>query len=291
MVELTLRSVIHGSSSGVLILLAVSSYAQQLIDPDFKSVVERPAYPMNGPTVAIDEAHSNFHTARGQYRPFADVLRSDGYKVLASTGKFMPDTLPGVDVLIIANAYAPSGPAFTEQECDTVRDWVREGGSLLLIADHTPYGTSAENMGDRFGVTMGKGWVFDRSPLGNGFTSQLVFSRENGLLGVHPLLRGRDASENVTHVRSFSGQSLGVPQGATVLLRLSLTAREASDARDADAGDPGGTKSVSVAGGAQGIARCSARAGLSYSAKPQCSPRRSCRCSNRTVRRGSSRRA
>ena len=32
------------------------------------------------------------------------------------------------------------GPAFTVAECDAVRDWVRIGGSLLLIADHVPWG-------------------------------------------------------------------------------------------------------------------------------------------------------
>lgn len=109
---------------------------QQIVDPDFKPVVERPAYTRDGPTVVIDEAHSNFHTAGGQYRPFADLLKSDGYTVRASTRKFENGVLAGVDILVIANALAgdPSSraqPAFTDQECDAGRDWVRRGGSLL----------------------------------------------------------------------------------------------------------------------------------------------------------------
>ena len=36
---------------------------QQIVDADFKASVETPAYARRGPTVAIDEAHSNFHTA------------------------------------------------------------------------------------------------------------------------------------------------------------------------------------------------------------------------------------
>jgi hypothetical protein len=152
---------------------------QQIVDPDFKAVVERPAYSRKGPTVAIDEAHSNFHTATGQYRPFADLLRSDGYTIQASTRKFEKGAFTGIDVLVIANARGgdpstPLLPAFTEQECDIVRDWVRKGGSLLLIADHAPFGSAAENLGKRFGVTMGKGWAFDRAGAG-GITTQLVF--------------------------------------------------------------------------------------------------------------------
>lgn len=58
--------------------------------------------------------------------------------------------LAGHDVLIIANALGAARQnlpgadqlAFTESECDAVRDWVRAGGSLLLIADQTPYGLS-----------------------------------------------------------------------------------------------------------------------------------------------------
>src|SRR4029453_1502178 len=132
---------------------------QQILDPDFKVTVERPAYQKNGPTVAIDEAHSNFHTAGGQYKPFADLLTNDGYRIVPSTRKFEPGALSGIDVLVVANANARNftDPAFTEAECDVVRDWVRNGGALLLIADHAPFGTSAANLAARFGVTMGKG--------------------------------------------------------------------------------------------------------------------------------------
>jgi hypothetical protein len=110
---------------------------------------------------------------------------------------------------------------------------------------------------------MGKGWAFDTSP--SGITTQLVFSRENGLLGTHPILTGRNASEVVKSVRSFTGQSLGVPPGATVLLALSATAREAATPADLDAegqasqgtgGSKGtiGSRSSPVAGRAQGMA-------------------------------------
>ena len=77
---------------------------QQIVDPDFKPVVEKPAYRRNGPVVAIDEAHANFHTASGQYKPFADLLANDGYTVKASKLKFEKGAFAGIDVLVIANA-------------------------------------------------------------------------------------------------------------------------------------------------------------------------------------------
>jgi hypothetical protein len=84
-------------------------------------------------------------------------------------------------------------------------------------------------------------------------------------LGTHSILGGRDASEEVKSVRSFTGQSLGVPDGATSLLKFSATAREAPstkelDAEAAAARDAGalretiGSHSSPVVGRAQGIA-------------------------------------
>jgi hypothetical protein len=257
------------TSCCVVWLLAGTRLAaqQQIVDPDFKASVERPSYVRGGPTVAIDEAHSNFHTAGGQYKPFADLLTADGYRVIASTRKFDAAALAGIDVLVIANARDLaallagdlSKPAFSDIECDVVRDWVLNGGSLLLIADHAPFGNAAESLGQRFGVSMGKGWTFDQASAG-GITTQLDFSRDNGLLGDHAILRG---PAEVKHIRAFTGQSLGVPAGATILMKLSATARDAATPADLDFEDAAsrstdvstrGLHSSPVAGRAQGLA-------------------------------------
>jgi len=152
-------------------------------------------------------------------------------------------------------------PAFTDAECDVVRDWVHDGGSLLLVADHAPFGNAAANLAMRFGVTMGQGWAFDRVS-GGGVTTQLEFSRANGLLGDHAILRGRNASEQITRIRSFTGQSLGIPTGAAILMKLGDGAREAATTDDLDAEDVAsrqeatlaGAYSTAVAGRAQGLA-------------------------------------
>jgi hypothetical protein len=135
---------------------------------------------------------------------------------------------------------------------------------LLLIADHAPCGNAADSLARRFGITMGKGWVFDRESIG-GITTQLDFSRQNGLLGKHSIIAGRNATERVTMVRAFTGQSLTVPNGATILMKLSTTARDAATPADMDAEDTAirntdsakqvyGSRSTSAAGRAQGLA-------------------------------------
>jgi hypothetical protein len=207
---------------------------QQESDPDFDAKVARPAYVKAHPKVLIDEAHNNFHTAGGRYKPFATLLSNDGYQIISNKEKFQPSMLKGHDVLVIANALGAAfifatgadKPAFTEAECDAVRDWVRDGGSLLLIADHAPVGGANEILSKRFGVEMSKLHTLDKAhaDLKNGGNpGWIIYSRENGLLGDHPITQGRDATEKVNSVTTFTGQALKGPQGSAAFLRLADT--------------------------------------------------------------------
>jgi hypothetical protein len=209
-----------------------SEDAQQIADPDFRPAVEKPAYTSVPPLVVIDEAHANFHTAEGRYKPFADLLQADGYHVVAGTQPLT--TIAGdTQVLVIANALG-SGitaanindppPAFTDAECDAVRDWVRAGGSLLLIADHSPFGATASALASRFGVEMGEGYAWTVNNASPEPSTTITYSRENGTLGDHAITRG------VTRIVAFTGQSLSVPAGASVLLRFGDRAYESAGA-------------------------------------------------------------
>src|SRR5262245_16916184 len=181
----------------VLLLLAESALAQQQPDLEFNTSVENPAYSKNGPRVMFDEAHHNFHTMDGRYQPFATLLLNDGYRVIRNRVPFTKKSLEDFKVLVIANALGneemdepgADNPAFTEAECDAVRDWVRGGGSLLLIADHAPFGGAAETLAKRFGVEMSKGFTLDEAN-SEGNPSLLVFSRDNHLLLDHPITNG-----------------------------------------------------------------------------------------------------
>jgi hypothetical protein len=224
--------------AAALAIAAPALAQQQGADPDFKPQVARPAF-TSSPVVAIDEGHRNLHTAGGAYAPFAGLLRLDGWQVRANAGPITASALAGVKVLVIANAQsAPGGAAsaFTEAECATLRRWVEEGGALLLIADHAPFGTAAETLAGAFGVGMGKGYVFE--PSGPPPSTWLVFDRASGRLADHPITRGRDLSETVKVVRSFTGQSLAPPAGAVNLMRLAPDARETPDPQHASLESP-----------------------------------------------------
>ena len=212
--------------------IAQTGDTQQIADPNFTPTVRGRAYSQTHPVVVVDEAHANFHTIGGRYKPFADVLRADGYLVTAGTQAFTKASLGTALVLVVSNAIGSgftqsnaSNPpsAFTDAECDAVRDWVRGGGSLLLIADHAPFGATAATLAARFGVEMGKGYAWAVEGNNPEPTTTLTYSPDNARLADHPITRG------VTRVVTFTGQSLSVPAGATPLLKLG-TAYESTGA-------------------------------------------------------------
>ena len=106
---------------------------------------------------------------------------------------------------------------------------------------------AAETLAARFGVGMSKAYTLDPSNTiaeenNPGF---IVYSRENKLLGEHPITRGRDATERVGRVIAFTGQSLTGPKGSVAFMKLADTAKDTM---------PGSDKQVSAAGRAQGLA-------------------------------------
>ena len=235
--------------------IAVSGVnAQQMADPEFNTSVADPAYSRSGPRVMFDEAHHNFHTMDGRYQPFANLLLNDGYRVIRNRVPFTKMSLKDYKVLVIANALGAEemddtgadNPAFTEAEIEAVHDWVRSGGSLLLIADHAPFGGAAESLGKRFGVEMSKGFTLDRANSAEGNPSLIVYSRENHLLLEHPITAGRSDAEKINKVMSFTGQSLVGPKGSYSILKLADTAQ--------DTPDRSATTFVSAAGRAQALA-------------------------------------
>jgi hypothetical protein len=241
---------------GQLPLLRPQQGGGQMADPNFNTRVERPAYKKSGPKVLFDEAHNNFHTASGRYKPFADLIASDGYQLVPNKQMFSRATLRGYRVLVISNAIGAArmndatagNSAFTDEESHAVRDWVKAGGSLLLIADHAPMGSANQSLGKRFGVDMSKMYTvdeqnYDKESENPGF---IVYTRESGRLVDHPVTRGRNDSERVNKIITFTGQSLKGPPEATAFLKLADTAFDTMPGQNANR--------ASAAGRAQGVA-------------------------------------
>jgi len=216
-----------------LIGLACGRNAQSA-DPNFDAAVAHPAYVNEHPRVLFDEAHNNIHKTRGLYKPFADLIANDGYRVTPNKEKFSAQMLSEFDILVIANALGTNdsndSSAFTAQECDAVRDWVTAGGALLLITDHFPTGAAAAELAKRFGVEMSKGMTFDSLHYDHtsGDDTQLEFTRANGLLMKHAIIEGRNESERLNHLVTFTGQSLRAPDGGATLMNLSDAAVDRS---------------------------------------------------------------
>lgn len=251
----------------MIALLAVVSFylvlPYQTGDPGFDASVANPRHTSAHPKVLFDEAHYNVHKTGGRYKPFADLIRNDGYEVVANNAAFTDEGLRNYNVLVIANALgfrgaaqqlanifrlegkvSVGGSAFTPEEITAVKGWVNNGGSLLLIADHSPTGTAAGALSKAFSVEMTDWYAEDpkhhdpetQSP------SFLLYTRENGLLADHPI------TEGITSVMSFTGQTLKPPPNAISFLKLSSNAIEFPRRLSKP------TEGRSVAGLAQGIA-------------------------------------
>ena len=222
----------------LLCCMAATGCAGQKVDTDFKPRLAQPAYTSNAPLICIDEGHNNSHTAGGLYRPFAELMQADGYRIERSKSDFRTSIPSRCAALVVVNAaggktyklfglnlptesrkHRPKS-AFTSSEIAAIRDWVERGGSMLLVADHYPFGSAASALAQAFGVNMSGGFTeaANVDPARPHDRSRLIYSRENGLLGDHPITRGRGPNEIVTSVVTFTGQSLGSSSGTALLV-------------------------------------------------------------------------
>lgn len=253
-----------GHWSGTFTLQASSQPTAQppTSDLGFNANVAHPAYAARHPSVLFDAAHNN-ETPGGSYKPFGDLISSDGYKVVLNDVRFSKRVLTPYEVLVIVDASGAeadrSASAFTEEECEAVRDWVSGGGALLLITDHAPFSSAAAKLSKKFEVDLTIGFTIDHIKYNKDSEDQteLVFSREDGLLVDHPITRGRDASERINRIITFTGTSIKGPPGSVGFLKLADTAMDVlpPDRKPAAADEPAPDhKEVSAAGRAQGLA-------------------------------------
>lgn len=205
--------------------LLLSTSGQQVSDTAFKPPIANPAYTQGqGPVILLDEAHFNFHTADGRYQPFADLLRRDGYVVKASGSQFSKASLKSGHILVIANALAernrtdwslPTPSAFSDEEVKAVSDWVKDGGSLLLIVDHMPFPGAAENLAKAFKIHFSNGYAIDEKTQG-----PMLFKLSEDALKEHAITKGRTDSEKVDSVATFTGSAFQIDGNAQPLLVL-----------------------------------------------------------------------
>lgn len=218
---------------------------------------ERPAAPSttpaptfqagSGPVVAIDEAHSNTHTANSPpFRGLVQLLQADGYRVRRISERISDSSLAGVDVLLISQPGGWLGPdsSLNDREVDRLLQWTRDGGSLLLILDHLPAPQNSARLTKALGVSdWDNGYTMvappDSAPIGNiifwrvdslpapaprvgptGPAGGAGYQGRDAVLANHPITNGLGPHQYVRRVVTFVGSAFRPPAGSDVLLTL-----------------------------------------------------------------------
>ncbi|MFT4204212.1 MAG: DUF4350 domain-containing protein [Chitinophagaceae bacterium] len=194
-----------------LLATGLRSHGQQISDTSFTPQISRPAYPTGkGAVIAIDEGHHNFHTLDGRYLTLAKLLRQDGYIVRKYEGLLDKDKLKQVDILIISNSLnernaignnwsLPTPSAFSKEEIEVVNNWVKNGGRLLLVADHMPFPGAAHGLAASFGIDFQNVFATDKRKRRLDY-----FTREEGTLKDAPLTKGLDS------IVTFGGSAFSI---------------------------------------------------------------------------------
>ena len=240
------------TSLAMLTLTGTHVNAQQVADSAYHLTGLVPAFETEtGPRACIDSGHHNFHTGDGRYLAFATLLRDDGYRVGEHAGSIGPESLSECDILVIASAVAeanaedwsyPHASAYSANEITALLKWVRGGGSLLLIVDHSPWPGANGDLGLLLGAHMLDGYVgmetfgeIDEDALRQAAQLYGVSAdqlRQNmgapGQLGEHAILKGRNAREAITTVTTFTGHAFHPASDVQPLLVLSADQRGAA---------------------------------------------------------------
>ncbi|CAM1351681.1 hypothetical protein [Tenacibaculum insulae] len=175
-----------------------------------------------GPIIYIDQSHQNFHQKEGRFKPFADLLTADGYKVdsIISLNKLKSDA-----ILVIANAIhqknvrnwrKPIHSAFTKTEITFIQNWVKNGGKLILIADHMPFAGATNSLANAFGFNFCDGFAYLQKEKRN---LPDVFSESNNRLITSEITNG-NLGEKINAVTTFTGSSFTTPKAAKGILQF-----------------------------------------------------------------------
>lgn len=203
----------------LFILIPVVVFAQQRIDTTFTINIEEPFYEEGeGPVVCFDSAHNNFHTLDGGFAPTAYILRKDGYQTvdfpvpaeeaIKLEGCKVYLTVNPLHESNIGNWQLPNPPVYSEKEVETIKNWVEEGGSLFMIADHMPFPGAASNLAKAFGFDFSNGFA----RLNKVENTPDVFSFQN------KRLKSSAVTDGITSVTSFTGSAFKYPSKATPVM-------------------------------------------------------------------------
>lgn len=209
------------------ILQSAFVLAQQVAIDGFSFENETPAWAKGqGPQVLIHRSVSPY-VQRGSFDPFKTLSETDGLSLNYLDTAIDAKTLSSAKILVIPNAYtkdyasystleAPS--VYSGPEIDLIKDWVQEGGSLLVLADHSPFAGGTIKLAEAFGFSYMTGHTLNKASLSSRINVNIDFSLENGLLADHPITNGAMGRKKISHYFAFGGQAIIAPKEAVSIL-------------------------------------------------------------------------
>lgn len=193
----------------VAILLTLSSCngKSAKADKDFDVSVSDPKLISIKPKVLFDEAHKNHHQIEKTYKPFATLITNDGCVVKSTDKEIDKTALANTNIYIIGTAMGKEDPGdkspFTQNEVDEIEQWVKDGGSLLLITEHFPFGLAMTPVLSKFGLQVHNGYTEDTLLNNKEVRDALLFTKSKGNLDkTHPIL------DKVEKLNTFTGSSV-----------------------------------------------------------------------------------
>ena len=211
----------------ISIILPYLLLSQQVADTTYNPIIHNHAYELGkGPVIFIDEGHNNLNTKNGRYQSFSNLLERDGYNVISYKNVFTKNDLSKGKILVISNALnenvedwiIPNPSAFTKSEIDELSQWVFEGGNIFLIADHMPIADASKTLANTFGFEFTNGFVFDSRTDWSVSREPTIFNLKEKTLVESIITKGRDSTESVKQIASFTGQGFKIPYDATPIL-------------------------------------------------------------------------
>jgi hypothetical protein len=213
-----------------LSILAMPAAAQQQ-GPDltFAFANTSPAFAVDtGPKIVISAANSRF-VKQGSLKPFEKLAQTDGF-IITENDDLNAALAANTTVLVIANPFLESyaqfpamtpPSAFSIEEIESIRKWVENGGSLLLLADHAPLGGGSSDLAMAFGFQYLNGHTANEAAAqANDRRVNIAFTPDNGLSTGHPIVAGATGRKPVARFQAFGGQSFIPPVGAKPVLTI-----------------------------------------------------------------------
>lgn len=192
------------------------------------------------PVIVFAEGHNNFGDNRESFAgEMEQFLAREGFELRQYMGAITREALKGASILHTDNALAPENQdnwtlptpsAFTSEEISIIYNWVHDGGALLMVIEHMPFGGSYEDLAKAFDVETSNGFAVDERLLNNYSEENilnagwLVFGQENGSLGDHPILTGRQPHERIAFLAADVGSAFRLPDRAVSLMTFGSNA-------------------------------------------------------------------